>query len=195
MSSTSDVTSSPETNSSLRLIGRVKWFNNKAGYGFITITDGEKAGLDIFVHHSSINVSNQQYKYLVQGEYIEFNLVNVENSTHECQAARVGGIRGGKLMCETRHEFKITRNNYRVPSSGNDDNEYSEPVKLPRQQRVRNENVASSESTQSQDLDDNQWSMVSKKPIKPSTERTPIGGVNSGRGRGRGRPPRSKAEL
>ena len=188
MSSTSDVTSSPETNSASHLIGRVKWFNNKAGYGFVTITDGEKSGTDIFVHHSSIKVSNQQYKYLVQGEYIEFKLINVENSTHECQAADVGGIRGGKLMCETRHEFKVSRNNYRTTSCSNDENEYSEPVKLPRQQRVRNEVVASTETTQSQDLDGKQWSMVSKK----STERQPMTTTS---GRGRGRPPRSKTNL
>ena len=34
------------------LIGRVKWFNNKAGYGFITVTDGSRSGTDVFVHHS-----------------------------------------------------------------------------------------------------------------------------------------------
>jgi len=192
MSSTSDVTSSPETNSASRLIGRVKWFNNKAGYGFVTITDGEKSGTDIFVHHSSIKVSNQQYKYLVQGEYIEFSLITVENSTHESQAADVGGIKGGKLMCETRHEFKLARNSYRTTTTGsNDDNEYSEPVKLPRQQRVRNEVASSSESTQSQDLDGKSWSLVSKKPTKPS-ERQPS---TSTSGRGRGRPPRSKINL
>ena len=192
MSSTSDVTTSPETNSASHLIGRVKWFNNKAGYGFVTITDGEKSGTDIFVHHSSIKVSNQQYKYLVQGEYIEFKLINVENSTHECQAADVGGIRGGKLMCETRHEFKVSRNNYRTTTGSNDENEYSEPVKLPRQQRVRNEVPPSTESPQSQDLDGKQWSMVSKKPMKLSTERQQMTTTS---GRGRGRPPRSNNNI
>jgi len=193
MSSTSDVTSSPETNSAPRLTGRVKWFNNKAGYGFVTITDGDKSGMDIFVHHSSINVSNQQYKYLVQGEYIEFKLINVENSTHECQAADIGGIKGGKLMCETRHEFKVARSNYRTTTPGpNDDNEYSEPVKLPRQQRMRNDvTVPLESSSQTQDLDGKSWSMVSKKPSRP-TERQPS---TSTSGRGRGRPPRSKINL
>jgi len=189
MSSTSDVTTSPETKTDSRLIGRVKWFNNKAGYGFITITDGEKSGTDIFVHHSSINVSNQQYKYLVQGEYIEFGLINVENSTHECQASNVGGIKGGKLMCETRHELKVARNSYRTTTGSGDDNECFEPIKLPRQQKVQPEMTTLPESIQSQTLDSKSWTMVSKRvsgvPNRQSTTTT-----NSGRGRGR--PPRSK---
>jgi cold shock CspA family protein len=50
-----------------RFMGRVKWFNNKAGYGFITVTSGPKTDSDIFVHHKAINVSVEQYRYLVQG--------------------------------------------------------------------------------------------------------------------------------
>ena len=41
--------------------GRVKWFNNKAGYGFITIIDGQDAadmiGTDVFTHHSALSPS------------------------------------------------------------------------------------------------------------------------------------------
>jgi len=85
-----------------RIFGRVKWFNNKAGYGFITVIDGPKAGSDLFVHHSSIQIAVEQYKYLVQGEYVEFTLSSVASGDHESQAADVTGIRRGLLMCETR---------------------------------------------------------------------------------------------
>ena len=53
--------------------GRVKWFNNKAGYGFLTISSGEKEGTDIFVHHKDIVVGSKQFKYLVDGEYVKFD--------------------------------------------------------------------------------------------------------------------------
>ena len=88
--------------STQRLIGQVKWFNNKAGYGFITVSDGENAGKDIFAHFSTINVADSQYRYLVQGEYVEFELSKSTNETHEFQATSISGIRGGMLMCETR---------------------------------------------------------------------------------------------
>ena len=85
-----------------RNFGRVKWFNNKAGYGFITVIDGSKVGSELFVHHSSIQIAAEQYKYLVQGEYVEFTLSAVATGDHESQAADVTGIRHGLLMCETR---------------------------------------------------------------------------------------------
>lgn len=116
------------------LTGRVKWFNNKAGYGFITVTDGNRSGSDIFVHHSAINVVNQQYRYLVQGEYVEFDLVKTESQTHEWQASKVYGIKGGKLMCETRRDLKIARNEYKTTKQP--DEAISEE-KMPRQRSHR----------------------------------------------------------
>jgi CspA family cold shock protein len=97
-----------------RFTGRVKWFNNKAGYGFVTVTDGPKSGSDVFVHHSSIKVDSEQYKYLVQGEYIEFSLSETKTENHEYQAGDVSGIKGGKLMCETRRESRVARTSYRT---------------------------------------------------------------------------------
>lgn len=111
------------TSSQENYVGRVKWFNNKSGYGFISITDGPRSGSDIFVHHSSINVESEQYKYLVQGEYVEFQLKSMENSTHEFQATNVKGIKGGKLMCETRRDVRTARNEYRVSNNKSSDQE------------------------------------------------------------------------
>ena len=96
----------------LRFTGRVKWFNNKTGYGFITVTSrdaGEFLNLDVFVHHSAINVSGQQYKYLVQGEYVEFKLSEMNSGEHKYQVLNVSGIDCGKLMCETRNENQDIR--------------------------------------------------------------------------------------
>jgi len=133
MSSNTDAVTSSA--SSERLTGRVKWFNNKTGYGFITVTDGERSGSDIFVHHSTIGVSSQQYKYLVQGEYVDFDLSSTQGGAHEFQATNVVGIKGGKLMCETRHEFKVARTNYKST-------QVSEPVTVTRQRRVPNTNTS-----------------------------------------------------
>jgi len=127
MSSTDSVTSE-------RVTGRVKWFNNKAGYGFITVTDGVRAGTDMFIHHTAINVENQQYKYLVQGEYVSFDVVHTSTGNHEWQASNVSGVNNGKLMCETRHEYKISRTTFRT----------DDVQDAPRQARVPQERDASS---------------------------------------------------
>lgn len=94
------------TNTGDRKVGQVKWFNNKAGYGFITVNNDDSANNDIFVHYSSIRVTKSQYLYLVQGEYVEFSLVKSSTDKHEYQANDVSGINGGALMCETRNNFQ-----------------------------------------------------------------------------------------
>lgn len=101
----------------VRYSGRVKWFNNKTGFGFISVTSGDKSGLDLFVHHSSIVVDAQQYKYLVQGEYVEFEISDSETDGHQFQASNVKGVAAGKLMCETRNELRAARDNYRTTVS------------------------------------------------------------------------------
>lgn len=77
--------------------GQCKWFNDKLGYGFVTICEGEDKGKDIFVHHTGIKPSNSNYKTLRKGEYIQFNVVNGLNGL---QAVDVKGIGGGPLMCD-----------------------------------------------------------------------------------------------
>lgn len=86
-------------------VGKVKWFNNKSGYGFITFIDtSDFKGKDVFAHHSSLNVKDEIYKYLVQGEYVEFNVQKMESGNHEYQATNIKGILQNDLMCETRHK-------------------------------------------------------------------------------------------
>lgn len=53
-----------------RVIGKVKWFNNTKGYGFIE-NPGEN---DIFVHYSEIK--EEGYKTLLQGQQVEFELTD-----------------------------------------------------------------------------------------------------------------------
>lgn len=120
------------SDSTVRLTGRVKWFNNKTGYGFITVTDGSSAGTDVFVHHSAIGVSSEQYKYLVQGEYVEFSMVSVPNSSHTHQADSVTGIKGGKLMCETRHDTRVMRTNFRTSGDATAEQRKQSPVRVSR---------------------------------------------------------------
>ena len=162
------------TPSSELFIGRVKWFNNKAGYGFITVTDGSRSGSDIFVHHSAIDVENQQYKYLVQGEYVEFGLIKTTSGDHEWQASSVNGIKGGKLMCETRHDLKISRTSYKSEKPEPEEVQQTE-TKMPRQQRAPRAPRDSSQSNQPRvrgegpiDSEKKEWTLVSNK----DTEKT-----------------------
>jgi CspA family cold shock protein len=54
----------------LRITGKVKWFNENKGYGFI-VGDG---GRDIFVHYSEIR--DDGYRTLAEGEVVEYELMD-----------------------------------------------------------------------------------------------------------------------
>ena len=102
------------TDNSTRITGQVKWFNTKTGYGFITAIDGDHTGKDIFTHYSSLRVTDSQYKYLIQGEYVELMIVKSAQGNHEYQSSDVTGIKGGGLMCETR---KLNMQDYKQSST------------------------------------------------------------------------------
>ena len=130
--------------------GRVKWFNNKTGYGFVTVIDGDKMGTDVFAHHSGISVDDEQYKYLVQGEYIQFNLSNVESSeNYKYQAAGITGIKKGKLLCETRNENRTTMSSKTGDNSNNTERPRNMNKSRPRGAGPRDNKNTNSQSTTS----------------------------------------------
>jgi hypothetical protein len=49
-----------------------------------------------------LNVKDEIYKYLVQGEYVEFEVQKMTTGEHEYQAINIKGIGQNDLMCETR---------------------------------------------------------------------------------------------
>jgi CspA family cold shock protein len=50
-------------------IGRVKWFNEKKGFGFIEVQGG---GKDVFVHYSGIQADG--FKTLMEGDEVQFEV-------------------------------------------------------------------------------------------------------------------------
>lgn len=57
--------------------GKVKWFNNAKGYGFILSDSG---GEDLFAHYSSIQTEG--YKTLKAGQSVQFDTKPSDNGTH-----------------------------------------------------------------------------------------------------------------
>ena len=111
-----------------RITGKVKWFNNKSGFGFITAVDGDLKDQDVFVHFSSIRVPDDQYRYLMQGEYVDFELSKSDKTEHEYHAVNVSGVKGGSLMCETRNQSSAVKPYKRRVYKTPDENESKKPV-------------------------------------------------------------------
>ncbi|OGX28195.1 MAG: cold-shock protein [Omnitrophica WOR_2 bacterium RIFCSPHIGHO2_01_FULL_48_9] len=63
--------------------GKVKWFDNKKGYGFILPEDGK----DVFVHYSVIQQDG--FKTLNEGQDVEFEVINTDKGEQAKNVVKV----------------------------------------------------------------------------------------------------------
>jgi cold shock CspA family protein len=85
-----------------RQIGRIKWFNNKKGFGFLSNCLTNE---DVFIHHTGIKLSEESlnsdvniFKTVIEGEYVSYE--KQTDSAGRSVAKNVSGIMGGPLLCE-----------------------------------------------------------------------------------------------
>ncbi|MFA5974794.1 MAG: cold shock domain-containing protein [Elusimicrobiota bacterium] len=64
--------------------GKVKWFNDQKGYGFISKDDGSG---DVFVHFSS--VKGDGFKSLAEGDAVEFEIVDSEKGPKAANVVKI----------------------------------------------------------------------------------------------------------
>jgi CspA family cold shock protein len=64
--------------------GKVKWFNDSKGYGFIEQADGE----DVFVHFSAISMEG--FKTLAEGEEVDFEIRETDKGLQAANVQRGG---------------------------------------------------------------------------------------------------------
>ena len=91
---------------STKSIGRIKWFNNKKGFGFLSNCETNE---DVFIHHSGISLGEEAlsssvniFKTVIEGEYVSYEKqLDGENRS---VAKNVTGILGGPLLCENVHK-------------------------------------------------------------------------------------------
>ncbi len=67
----------------VKLTGKVKWFNDAKGYGFIERPDGD----DVFVHYSAIVGTG--FRSLIEGQEVEFEVVDGPKGKQAANVAKL----------------------------------------------------------------------------------------------------------
>jgi CspA family cold shock protein len=67
----------------MKLTGRVKWFNDSKGYGFIE----QEGGRDIFVHYTAIQ--GDGFKSLAEGQKVEFEIIEGAKGPQATQVVKL----------------------------------------------------------------------------------------------------------
>ncbi|MDP3040870.1 MAG: cold shock domain-containing protein [Deltaproteobacteria bacterium] len=67
----------------MKLIGKVKWFNDSKGYGFIE----QEGGRDIFVHYTAIEGNG--FKSLAEGQKVEFEITEGAKGPQATQVVKL----------------------------------------------------------------------------------------------------------
>jgi CspA family cold shock protein len=67
----------------MKLTGRVKWFNDSKGYGFIE----QEGGKDIFVHYTAIQ--GEGFKSLAEGQKVEFEITEGAKGSQAANVVKV----------------------------------------------------------------------------------------------------------
>ena len=92
--------------SGVKINGKVKWFNNAKGYGFIN-EDGNDE--DLFAHFSAIAMEG--YKTLKAGQQVSFEIIQGPKGLHAVEICAAGAAAPGNL-----HEDKHDKADKSAPS-------------------------------------------------------------------------------
>ena len=142
----------------MSLIGSVKFFDTKKGWGFITVLtqDLPQSNSEVFVHFSNLNVQGDSYKRLFPGEYVSFSMGKSDRGKDTC--IDVCGIMGGPLLTDhPEHRYKIYPKNYdqgqgQSQSQGNQSR--SAEVRKPQNEEEGPPAIPASEDTQEAESQD-----------------------------------------